>query len=371
MVAEADRHVFWSVGPQNGMLPLEPARLEDIGSEEAVARADGIASALAHTPTATLSTAIKALDLPSDLDALTPATSEAAIRAYAFIAARLIHGDGLEEGRVLAASIAQPLLMLSQAAGRPPGLTYATYVLTNWLEPVPPRSEPDAIFIPRTFSGTPDEAWFIAVHLSIESIGGEIVDAIADCQSALDAGDSSTLVAAIDRIANAMRWATEILGRIHQRIDPDVFRNKIRPNLHGFANVTFAARPPALVSYVGETGAQSGVIQAIDLVLAVRHDDAMVRALMRFRECAPPAHRDFMVKAEAVGSRVGAEAVSDPHTRRAYVRALECLYAFRNRHVTVVEHYLPNRTPGTGGTTGHSWLRNLRDSVSNTASTYL
>lgn len=371
MVSEADRREFWSVGPQNGLLPLHPAQLENVAPGDALARADEMASALAHTPPAALSAAARELDLPRDLDALTPAASEAAIRAYAFIAARLIHGDALDEGRVLTRSIAQPLLALSQSAGRPAGLTYATYVLANWLEPLPPRCEPDSILVPRTFSGTADEVWFIAVHLSIESIGGEIVDAIADCQSALDGGGSHRLVAAINRIAGAIRWATAILGRIDQGIDPEVFRREIRPHLHGFANVTFEASPPASVSYVGETGAQSGVVQAIDLVLAIRHDDAMERALTRFRECAPPAHRDFMVGAETVGSRLAAEATSDPLVRRAYVRALACLHAFRDRHVTVVERYLHSGTPGTGGTTGHPWLRNLRDSVSDTASAYL
>jgi len=353
------------------MLPIRPAQLENVAPEDALARADEMASALARTPSAALGIAAEALDLPDNLDALTPAASEAAIRAYAFIASRLIHSDSLEAGRLLTRSIAQPLLTLSQAAGRPAGLTYATYVLANWLEPLPPRCEPDSIVVPRTFSGTADEAWFIAVHLSIESMGGEIVAAIADCQLALDAASGYSLTAPVNRIANAIRWATAILGRIDQRIDPEVFRCKIRPNLHGFANVTFAADPPASVSYVGETGAQSGVIQAIDLVLAVRHDDAMQKALARFRECAPPTHRDFMTGAEAVGSRLAAEAMSDPHIRRAYVRALASLHAFRDRHVTIVEHYLRSGTPGTGGTAGQPWLGNLRDSVSNTASAYL
>lgn len=371
MDTRADRREFWSVGQQNGLLPIRPAHLENVAPEDAVAQADEIASTLAHTPSAALSIAAEALDLPHDLDALTPAASEAAIRAYAFIASRLIHSDNLEEGRLLTRSIAQPLLTLSQAAGRPTGLTYATYVLANWLEPLPPRCKPDLIFVPRTFSGTTDEAWFIAVHLSIESIGGEIINAISDCQLALDAASGHSLIAPINRIANAIRWATAILGRIDQHIDPEVFRSKIRPNLHGFANVTFAANPPTSVSYVGETGAQSGVIQAIDLALAVRHDDAMEKALARFRECAPPTHRDFMIGAKTVGSRLAAAAASDPHIRRAYVRALASLHAFRDRHVTVVEHYLHSGTPGTGGTNGHPWLRNLRDSVSNTASSYL
>jgi indoleamine 2,3-dioxygenase len=353
------------------MLPAAPSRLESIPPEGALARADAIAGALAHTSPGTLGAAVEMLDLPHDLDALTPAASEAAIRAYAFIAARLIHSGTLKEGRVLTQSIAQPLLLLSEAAGRPAGLTYATYVLGNWLEPLSPRCKPESIFVPRTFSGTIDEAWFIAVHLSIESIGGEIVDAISDCQVSLDASRSRQLIDAVNRMSSAIRWATAILGQIDEHIDPTTFRNRIRPNLHGFANVTFATSPPTSISYVGETGAQSGVINAIDLALAVQHDDAMEKALKRFRECAPPAHRDFMIRAQTVGSLLAAEAQSDPLIRRAYLRSLACLHAFRDRHVTIVEHYLHSGTPGTGGTTGHAWLRRLRDNVSTTASTYL
>jgi indoleamine 2,3-dioxygenase len=358
---------MWSVGPEHGLLPAEPARLGELAASDPLARADEMCRALAHTSPSDLRAAIESLTSPTKLGTLTPGAAEAALRAYALLATRLIHSDRNGRDRRLPRAIAQPLLQLSRAAGRPPGLTYASYVLTNCSQPPLPRSQPDDIIVAHTFSGTSDEAWFIAVHLAVETIGGEVVRAIADCRSALDAGSIGALVSGIDALAGAIGWSATVLDRIGEHVDADVFRDVVRPNLHGFSNVMFETNPPVRVSYIGETGAQSAMVHAVDLVLAVRHPEVIERSLARFRECAPPQHREYTAFAAAVGREIASLAPSNAGLRQAYVGALRELQSFRDRHVGIVEHYLFAGTRGTGGTSGHPWLRSIRDDVARTA----
>jgi indoleamine 2,3-dioxygenase len=358
---------MWSVGPSNGLLPAEPAQLAKVAPSDPLALADELSAALAEVDPSDLRAAIGSLTPPCSLEQLTAGAAEAAFRAYSLLATRLIHDDVGNRERRLPRAIAQPLLWLSDAVGRPPGLTYASYVLANWSQPLLPRSQPDDIAIVRTFSGTTDEAWFIAVHLAVETMGSEVVGAIADCRSALDGGTTRELVGGIDALADALAWSSKVLARITERVDAEVFRNIVRPNLHGFSGVIFEADPPVSISYVGETGAQSGLIHAIDLLLAVDHPPETERSLGRFRECAPPQHREYMEFAATVGREIASLAQSEADVRGAYLRALLELQTFRDTHVRIVEHYLFTGTRGTGGTSGHPWLRSIRDDVARTA----
>jgi indoleamine 2,3-dioxygenase len=366
MDTTTDRHGFWAVDAKTGMLPAAPARLVCGAVADPITRVDEIAAALPHTSRRVLQGAIADLDVAEDLEAMSAASREAALRAYAFVAARCIHDDLLAPGRTLGRAVAAPLWDLARLVDRPPGLTYASYILANWSEPPAPRSQPEALLVLRTFSGTPDEAWFIAVHLAIESIGAEVVAAINGCLRSLDDRDGQALVAGLEAIGDAIRWASGVLARIREGVGAETFRTAVRPNLFGFSNVTFDVSPPVRVSYVGETGAQSGVIQALDSVLAVDHQPAMERALTAFRDCAPPPHKEYMRIARDVGRRIAEDARSQAEVKAAYINALNDLYSFRDHHATIVEHYLFADGPGTGGTSGHPWLRTLRDDVSRT-----
>src|SRR5215211_2127539 len=99
-------------------------------------------------------------------DALTPIECEAVTRAYVMLAAHLIHRPRFAERRELPASVARPLWDFSAYVGRPPSLTYASYVLANFTTPVHPRVPTADLKIAQTPSGTTDEEWFVGVHLS-------------------------------------------------------------------------------------------------------------------------------------------------------------------------------------------------------------
>jgi indoleamine 2,3-dioxygenase len=358
-----DPKTFWTVDEEIGMLPAAAARLDRLAGGHPLARMEELASALPHTPTKVLAQALSSREVAEWRAPLDPPAHEAALRTFAFLAARCIH-DGLDADRVLPRVLALPLLSLAQQSGRPAGLTYASYVLANCAATPQRRTSPDDILVLRTFSGTADEAWFIAVHLAVESIGPEIVAALDGCAAAHGGPE---LVAYLATIEDALHWATHALSRIRDGINPEVFRARIRPNLHGFSKVKFGDVSGPVVSYVGETGAQSGLIQSLDCLLCVRHSRTMDRALLRFRQCAPPPHRATVDRAVSIGKEVSSAARVDTQVRKAYVGALDALFEFRRLHASIVEDYLLGGVKGTGGTSGHGWLRALSDDVRRTS----
>lgn len=363
-----DKPSLWTVGPHRGFLPRSAAVPLPTGSTLCApfAAAASLAAALPESSDEAVGAAVQALACPDPqaFHDLAAEEIEGGLQTYSFIAARLIHAGLLSDARVLPACVAIPLWTLALAVDRRPALTYATYVLANWDGPLFPRAEPDSIHVAQTFSGTDDERWFIAVHLSIETLGGEIVACLADCEVGTRS-DPQLITRGLLGISDALCWATSTLKRIRERLQPHIFSERVRPFLFGYENVRFGGVPglPS-VSYAGETGAQSGVIRAVDAALGVRHVATVKGALRRFSAYAPLPHQQYLISAMVLGARVAALAAADPLVRSAYVVALEALLAFREEHVSVVSDYLSSAlTLGTGGTRHGFWLDQLCQDV--------
>jgi len=298
-------------------------------------------------------------------EGMRPEGCEAAIRAYVSLTAHLIHRSRFATRRELPASVARPLWLLSEYVGRPPSLTYAAYVLGNLTSPIHFRARAEDIEIAQTPTGSKDEEWFVAVHLSVESSGGEVVKAIGDIERALECGDEKLLVVALESIGSCMAFAERTMPTVRERLDADIFRDVIRPLLYGHDRIVFRGVPgEPTVMYIGETGAQSGVIRAVDAVLGTRHTDNMVASMNRFLDCAPPAHRHYIKKASELGHQLAlAAGASVREARRAALRAVA---QFRRTHLLVVMEYLVPQgkqltTHGTGGTEFKAWLEKLID----------
>jgi len=304
-------------------------------------------------------------------DEITPTTFEdeeieAIIRSYVIIAAHLIHRPYFVYRRELPATIARPLWYFSEYVGRPPSLTYASYALANFTNPLTHRMSASEIQIAQTPSCTPDEEWFVAVHLSAETAGGEVVQAINDIDEGLQEGDSAKIVKAIEAIESAMWFANEVMPTIKERMAPDVFRDKIRPLLYGHDKITFRGVPgEPTVTYVGETGAQSGMMRAADLALGTRHSESIQQSMGHFLVCAPPPHREFFKRAASIGRCLNS-LTKDINVLKARRSALLAMAQFRRTHLNVVVDYLvPDgkrlSERGTGGTNFTDWLQRIID----------
>lgn len=362
---------MWSVTEHGGFLPARPARtpsgphLDSILSE--VLNAASMLSSLTDYDIRAL---VAGLSAPSDavLKSVRGDELEGCLRAYAFLTARFVHSDALASNgsqKILPPALAVPMWAFSDRVGRPPSLTYATYILSNWTGDIGPRTTLDCIDVPVTFSDTVDEKWFITAHLAVESTGSELVCALAQCHRGLLDRDGATVAEGLGTIADALTWSRGQLARITERLDKTTFLERVRPYLFGHDNLIFEGVPESpRVSYIGETGAQSGAIRAADVGLGVKHATPIGRPMAQFLAYAPPPHREYMSNTTRLGERLYAEAAANVLVAPAYNAAVEALAGFRRTHGEVVDQFLsadsgPRPGMGTGGTPYKSWLRGL------------
>lgn len=308
-------------------------------------------------------------DLPIlHMEEMSPESTEveALILALVNIAAHLIHRPFFSPRLELPPAIARPLWALSAKVGRPPSLTYASYVLANFTHPIRARMMPAEIHVAQTPTGTPDEEWFVAVHLAAETAGGEVVKAIRQLEEGLSAQNTPQIVEAIEAIESVLRFANEVMPTITERMDPNIFRNIIRPLLYGHKKIAFRGVPgEPQVSYVGETGAQSGMVRAADLALGVNHSEDIKNSLNHFLVCAPPIHRQFFEYSATIGDRLR-QIATDARIAKARSNALFAMAEFRRTHLKVVKEYLVPKGEklterGTGGTDFTYWLQRIID----------
>jgi len=290
---------------------------------------------------------------------------------------------GPEPEALIPASIALPWCTVAAQLGRPPVLSYASYALDNWrrLDPAGPL-ELGNLAILTNFLGGADEDWFILVHLEIEARAARVLRELGPACAAAAVRDVGGLTARLEQIAAGIESLCQSLHRMPELCDPYVYYRRVRPYIHGWkdhpslpAGVVYegvpalAGRPQKLR---GETGAQSGIVPALDAALGVTHAEDPLRAyLAEMRDYMPPGHRDFLVALESAAPvRAAVLAAPDRDLRAAYDECLRWLEAFRSTHLDYAARYIHQQRPsgaanptavGTGGTPFMAYLRKHRD----------
>ena len=210
-----------------------------------------------------------------------------------------------------------------------------------------------------------------------------------------------------------------LLQKMHEKCEPDVFYNCIRPYLAGWNNMSpaglpygviyegtrpFKANPPHPIdwttgyrTYAGGSNAQSALIQALDIVMGVDHrptgekkDYAEVGDgvpppkkhdfITEMRGYMPGPHRRFLEDLSLV-SNLRDFVTSYPNTlegqnlKEAYDACLVGLRRFREIHIAIVSRYIliparkttaikkpnPGGETGTGGTQLIPFLKQVRE----------
>lgn len=282
-------------------------------------------------------------------------------------------------------ALAVPWWQIARRLGRPPVLSYASYVLDNWRRLDPDRPiELGNIGMRQNFLGGQDEEWFVLVHVAIEAKAAPALAAIVAAQQAV-AEDQPELVAdQLEIIAGTLDTMHEILLRMPERCDPYIYFNRVRPYIHGWANhpslpsgmlyegvEEYGAKPQ---SFRGETGAQSSIIPSLDAVLDIAHAEDMLRSYLReMRDYMPPKHRKFIEAVEAgssVRGYVRRLLKSRSRLRDAYNAAVNGVELFRSTHLTYARNYIMKQSQrgahnpadvGTGGTPFMPYLKKHRD----------
>ncbi|HEY2921677.1 MAG TPA: hypothetical protein VGK77_22045 [Candidatus Binatia bacterium] len=274
----------------------------------------------------------------------------------------------------LPSCLAVPWYQVARMLGRPPVLSYASYVLDNWRRvdahnPI----EVGNIVLLQNFLGGQDEEWFVLIHVAIEAIAGAALEAIAAAQRAVSDEESEGVADCLETIGWAVEAMNRILLRMTERCDPYVYFHRVRPYIHGWANQP--SIPQGLVyegvedyggtpqRFRGETGAQSSIIPALDAVLGVTHAEDMLRSyLNEMRDYMPPRQRAFIEAVEAgpsVRQYVLRHSKAHPTLRDAYNAAIDGVCRFRSTHLEYAHSYInkqsrgDTRNPtsvGTGGT---------------------
>jgi indoleamine 2,3-dioxygenase len=290
---------------------------------------------------------------------------------------------GAEPAAVIPASVAVPWCAVAQRLARPPVLSYASYALDNWrrLDPGGPL-ELGNLAILQNFLGGADEDWFILVHLEIEARAARVLRELGPACASAGSGDPSALGARLEGLAEGLESLCLSLGRMPELCDPYVYYQRVRPYIHGWKDhpllpdgvvyegvTALGGRPQR---FRGETGAQSGIVPALDAALGVTHADDPLRAyLAEMRDYMPRGHREFLAALEAAPSvRAAVLASSDADLRAAYDDCLRWLESFRSTHLDYAARYIHQQRPsgganptavGTGGTPFMAYLRKHRD----------
>jgi indoleamine 2,3-dioxygenase len=279
----------------------------------------------------------------------------------------------------LPANLAVPWHAVAERLGRPPVLSYASYALDNWR-----RIDPAGPVVLGNILGGVDEEWFILVHVDIEAKAAGALAAMAPAQRAVAARDPHLLSELLHLIAQTTEQMVRVLERMPEKCDPYIYYRRVRPYIHGWKNHPLLAAGMVYEGveayggrgqfFRGETGAQSGIVPALDALLGIEHaDDPLRPYLMEMRHYMPPAHRRFVDRIERgpnVREFVLQRRDDDTTLQDRYNACVHWLAAFRAKHFEYAETYIfrqgqsspTNPTAvGTGGTPFMPYLQKHRD----------
>ncbi|MDQ7030167.1 MAG: indoleamine 2,3-dioxygenase [Ardenticatenia bacterium] len=314
----------------------------------------------------------------------TEAELERAMLLLSFFGHAYVWGD-IPPVRALPEGIAVPWHHVATRLGRPPVLSYQSYVLTNWrrLDPEGPIALGNIVTL-QNFAGGIDEEWFILVHVHLEAVAGRALAAIGPAQKAVVEDNTAALVTHLEAIAAGLEAMTETLGRMPERCDPYIYYHRVRPYVNGWKNNP--AVPDGIVyegvadyggtpqQFRGGSGAQTAIIPAIDAALGIDHaDDPLRPYLLEMRAYMTPAQRAFIEAVEvgpSVRDYVLAHHRAYPKLREAYNTCVVALQRFRQRHLEYAALYVQRQAQrqagnsteiGTGGTPFMPFLKKHRD----------
>ncbi|PQE28720.1 indoleamine 2,3-dioxygenase protein [Rutstroemia sp. NJR-2017a WRK4] len=283
---------------------------------------------------------------------------------------------GSQPSEILPAQIAKPFLTVSSHLGLPPTATYAGLNLWNFTSTSPTKDLTSLSHLStvHTFTSTPDESWFYLVSVAIEARGAGIIPVMLDAMDAVRANEPSILVSCLRKFASCIQDCGEILKRMYEHCDPEVFYHIIRPFLAGSKNMAMAGLPRGVFydegdgkgewrCYSGGSNAQSSLIQFWDAVLGVKHVPTRGMAgkgpangevkkeagsshgfLDEMRKYMPGPHRAFLNHISAVSPihTYISHSACDPEVTQAYNDAVETLTSFRDIHIQIVTRYIIN-----------------------------
>lgn len=297
---------------------------------------------------------------------------------------------------MLPPSIAIPLLTVSEHLGLPPTATYPALNLWNCglTSDDADITNPENVIMRHTFTGTPDEAWFYAVSVSVEAKGVKAIQVMLECVAAVNNHDDLKVLDCLKSFGKIVVELGQILQRMHERCDPQIFYHRIRPFLAGSRGMEKAGLPRGIFynegddkgswrQYSGGSNAQSTLIQFLDIALGVQHEGHGTSNttttnnkpqhhpyLTEMRTYMPTSHRLFLEHfTSIVNIRTYATSPStNASTTDAFNTAVDALTGFRDIHIRIVGRYIvaPSRMGKPSANETDSGVMNIASASSRT-----
>ena len=287
-----------------------------------------------------------------------------AMSHLSFIAHAFMWGGNKPE-KILPEVVSKPWVKLSKYLGRPPILSYASYCLDNWYKVN--QKEPislDNVALINNFLGGVDEDWFVTIHVCIEDVASEAIDAAYKLSKLNESNNVDDFNTNLKKILKSLKNVNNIFSKMPEKCDPYIYYHRVRPYIFGTKDNPdlkkgliyenqFNNKPQF---YRGETGAQSSIIPFLDGALGIYHsNDNLRHYLNEMRDYMPPKHRKMI---EDVEKRSKAKDLISQSKKlmNVYNNCLEEIRKFRAMHLEYAATYIHKQaqvhnTFGTGGST--------------------
>ncbi len=376
------RHESWHIWPDRGFLinPDPAARLQEGANRfpialaelaHAQAVADDLPDLLRRRRARTALEELPVVDLwplHSQLDRVDFRLVERLMQMYSYFASAYVYATHeLPAGR-LPEGVALPLVQLADMVERPPILSYANYTLNNWerVDPNGPITVENTRII-QGFLGTPNESWFVRIHVAIEAHAAAALTYIQQAVNAAAQDEITPLEKALAEVHASICQMIETFGRMPEGCDAETYYMQVRPYMFGFKGVVyegaFGGQPQ---DFRGQTAAQSSIIPALVAALGLHHEtNGLTQHLEIMKTHMPKPHREFIAAMQESGIR-GA-VLRHPESRtlaETYNECLRQMLEFRRLHYHFATTYVANKVAnplGTGGTVFADWLQRLID----------
>ncbi|MDJ0593035.1 MAG: hypothetical protein QNJ72_24120 [Pleurocapsa sp. MO_226.B13] len=308
------------------------------------------------------------------------------MQIYSYLTHAYVWGESTPT-KVLPRNIAVPFYQIAQQLGRPPVLSYASYILDNWTRL--DESKPIAIgniMLGQNFLGGLDEDWFVIIHVEIEAKAAPALASIPTILEGIARDNAIAVVKALENIKHAWKNINETMNRMPEGCDPYIYYHRVRPYIHGWKNNP--ALPAGLIyegveayggksqQFRGETGAQSAIVPTMDALFNITHaNDPLREYLWEMRDYMPPKHRAFVAAVEKrskLRDFVLNRMQQLPKLTNLYNDCLSLIEQFRTKHLEFATRYIHQQAAephndtsiGTGGTPFIRYLKKHRDETS-------
>lgn len=267
------------------------------------------------------------------------------------------------------AAVAVPFDQVAAALEVKPICSHASLCLWNW-RPIFDEENLSLknLAIQNTFTGSSDEAWFYLVSTAMEARGAPTLPIILQAIQGVRNESVSDVTYNLRALAIHIDDMAVALTKMHEKCDPTIFYQKIRPYLAGWKNMADAGLPNGLRyegcedsregeyrAYSGGSNAQSALIHMLDVALGIEHHqtvdgtESTVSALSPkndfmedMRNYMPAPHRRYLEHLTDV-CHVRQFCLShrdDAVLSEAYDACLAMLKAFRDRHLAIVSRFI-------------------------------